>query len=183
MSGLVWNIRGIGNEASNRRVHFLRKFHHLNFVGILEPFIALDDVYMTRRLGFESAIANCSGKIWFLHDNKIDCNVLMDRDQFLHLKLSLHIFPSDLFVTVVYAKCNSGERRILWESLLNVKPVDEVFWLVGGDFNAISGPSKQSDGVLSWPGAVREFNNFLMVSGLLDVGFVGDRFTWTNNKI
>ncbi|KAG6507100.1 hypothetical protein ZIOFF_032441 [Zingiber officinale] len=57
---------------------------------------------------------------------------------FMHRKISSQLLPSSIFISVVYAKCNSGERRILWERLLDVKPIDDVCWLVGGDFSVLS---------------------------------------------
>ncbi|KAG6514184.1 hypothetical protein ZIOFF_024527 [Zingiber officinale] len=43
--------------------------------------------------------------------------------------------------------------------------------------------SEQFNGVLSYLGASSELNNFLMLAGLLDAGFVGDIYTWTNKRI
>ncbi|KAG6483859.1 hypothetical protein ZIOFF_060645 [Zingiber officinale] len=152
-------------------------------MGILEPFIELDEALITRRLGFESAISNCSSKIWFLHDANIACVILVDHEHVLHLKIRSQLLLCSIFISVVYAKCNSGERRILWERLMDVKSIDDVCWLVGGDFNVISSIDEQSNDVLSRSGAIKEFNDVLMLSGLSDLGFVGDRFTWTNKRI
>ncbi|KAG6489092.1 hypothetical protein ZIOFF_050350 [Zingiber officinale] len=88
-----------------------------------------------------------------------------------------------MLVTVVYAKCDRVERRVLWDNLLGLKPTVDDFWLIRGDFNVITGPDEHSAACLSRLGAVHEFNDFIMLAGLLDAGFVGDRFTWTNDKI
>ncbi|KAG6536581.1 hypothetical protein ZIOFF_001639 [Zingiber officinale] len=92
-------------------------------------------------------------------------------------------FPISILVTVVYAKCDRVERRKLWDDVLAVKPEMDAFWLVGGDFNVISNVSEHSTGSLAKPGATNEFNNFIMLAGLLDAGYVGDKFTWTNGKV
>ncbi|KAG6536101.1 hypothetical protein ZIOFF_001145 [Zingiber officinale] len=55
--------------------------------------------------------------------------------------------------------------------------------LPSGDFNVISGLNEHSIGILAKLGAIREFNKFVMLFGLLDVGFVDDSFTWNNNKV
>ncbi|KAG6491490.1 hypothetical protein ZIOFF_052841 [Zingiber officinale] len=124
MSGIIWNVRGFGNLATQRRALFLRRHYHLSFLAVLEPMVDLDCRYMARRMGFE---------------------------EFLHLELSSQLFPSSVIVTVVYAKCTSMEEH--------------------------------SAGVLVKPGAMEDFNNFIMLAGLVDVGFVGDRYTWTNNRV
>ncbi|KAG6479146.1 hypothetical protein ZIOFF_062607 [Zingiber officinale] len=84
---------------------------------------------------------------------------------------------------MVYAKCSRSERISLWESLLELKPAVDDFWMIGGDFNIITGPNEHSVGTLSNQGVVVDFNNFLMLAGLLDAGYVGDKFTWTNNRV
>ncbi|KAG6491482.1 hypothetical protein ZIOFF_052833 [Zingiber officinale] len=103
--------------------------------------------------------------------------------KFLHLELSSQLFPSSMIVTVVYAKCTRLERSLLWESLEELRPEGDRLWLVGGDFNVISSMEEHSAGVLARPGAMEDFNNFIMLAGLVDAGFVGDRYTWTNNRV
>ncbi|KAG6491487.1 hypothetical protein ZIOFF_052838 [Zingiber officinale] len=151
MSGIIWNVRGFGNLATQRRALFLRRHHHMSFLAVLEPMVDLDCRYMARRMGFEEVVSNKSGKVWFFWDSTIACKVLFDHDQFLHLELSSQLFPSSMVVTVVYAKCTSMEEH--------------------------------SAGVLARPGAMEDFNNFIMLAGQVDAGFVGDRYTWTNNRV
>ncbi|KAG6466434.1 hypothetical protein ZIOFF_075772 [Zingiber officinale] len=139
--------------------------------------------YMARRMGFEEVVSNKSGKVWFFWESTIACKVLFDHDQFLHLELSSQLFPSSMIVTVVYAKCTRLERSVLWESLEELRPEGDRLWLVGGDFNVISSMEENSAGVLTRPGAMEDFNNFIMLAGLVDAGFVGDRYTWTNNRV
>ncbi|XP_042415557.1 uncharacterized protein LOC122004792 [Zingiber officinale] len=183
MSGIIWNVRGFGNLATQRRALFLRRHHHLSFLAVLEPMVDLDCRYMARRMGFEEVVSNKSGKVWFFWDSTIACRVLFDHDQFLHLELSSQLFPSSMIVTVVYAKCTRLERSLLWESLEELRPEGDRLWLVGGDFNVISSMEEHSAGVLARPGAMEDFNNFIMLAGLVDAGFVGDRYTWTNNRV
>ncbi|KAG6469541.1 hypothetical protein ZIOFF_070470 [Zingiber officinale] len=183
MSGIIWNVRGFGNLATQRRALFLRRHHHLSFLAVLEPMVDLDCRYMARRMGFEEVVSNKSGKVWFFWDSTIACKVLFDHDQFLHLELSSQLFPSSMIVTVVYAKYTRLERSLLWESLEELRPEGDRLWLVGGDFNVISSMEEHSAGVLARPGAMEDFNNFIMLAGLVDAGFVGDRYTWTNNRV
>ncbi|KAG6469540.1 hypothetical protein ZIOFF_070469 [Zingiber officinale] len=183
MSGIIWNMRGFGNLATQRRALFLRRHHHLSFLAVLEPMVDLDCRYMARRMGFEEVVSNKSGKVWFFWESTIACKVLFDHDQFLHLELSSQLFPSSMIVTVVYAKCTRLERSVLWESLEELRPEGDRLWLVGGDFNVISSMEEHSAGVLARPGAMEDFNNFIMLAGLVDAGFVGDRYTWTNNRV
>lgn len=42
-----------------------------------------------------------------------------------------------VFVSAIYAKCNSTERNDLWERLENLSTTIDNTWCVGGDFNII----------------------------------------------
>ncbi|KAG6495071.1 hypothetical protein ZIOFF_042862 [Zingiber officinale] len=46
-----------------------------------------------------------------------------------------------------------------------------------------NGLDEHSARVIHNPTTVNEFNDFSMMAGLLDAGFVGDKFTWTNSRV
>ncbi|XP_073037146.1 uncharacterized protein [Primulina eburnea] len=110
----------------------------------------------------------------------VEC--LLDHTQFLHFRVSASFLPTTVFCSFVYAKCDYIERRQLWTSLLQVKP-DQGPWLVGGDFNVVRNSSEclGSSGGRLLP--MEEFNHFILDSGLVDAGFEGSSFTWTNKTI
>ncbi|XP_073138456.1 uncharacterized protein [Henckelia pumila] len=115
---------------------------------------------------------------------KVSVSVVVDHEQFIHVKLSFGLFPIDIYVSVVYAKCNRTERRDLWDGLLDCIPRDGCLWVVGGDFfYIITDPVEHSRGVVNCPGAMADFSDFIISAGLSDADFVGAKFTWTNNSI
>ncbi|XP_073129053.1 uncharacterized protein [Henckelia pumila] len=107
---------------------------------------------------------------------------VFDHTQFLHLRVSAPFLPTHVFCSFVYAKCDYILRRDLWASLLQVKP-DGGPWLVGGDFNVVRDASEclGSSGGRQFP--MDEFNHFVLESALVDAGFEGSSFTWTNKSI
>ncbi|XP_073133317.1 uncharacterized protein [Henckelia pumila] len=183
MIGTIWNIRGIGNKSAQRRIKFLKDSYNLLFLAILEPMHLLDQEWLNKKFGFSSVIANLNNKIWFYTTADIAVSVELDHEQFLLLHLSSALFPSDIYLSIVYAKCNRVLRRDLWENLLECNPQDGCPWIVGGDFNIIANPLDQSSGLVNHSGGMHEFSNFIISSGLVDAGFVGSRFTWTNTRI
>lgn len=52
-----------------------------------------------------------------------------------------------------------------------------------GDFNEIAHPNEKFRG--NQPSRIKMnfFNNFLNTSNLIDLGFVGPKFTWTNGRL
>ncbi|XP_073305752.1 uncharacterized protein [Primulina huaijiensis] len=182
MNCLIWNIRGLRGSESQQRLHAFVKEKQIKVLAVLEPMIDLDQRYMTRRLGFSGVISNLSGHIWvfFAADVKVEC--VFDHAQFLHLRVSASFLPTEIFCSFVYASCDYVQRRDLWASLLLVKPVLGP-WLVGGDFNVVRDASEclGSRGGRLLP--MEEFNTFIIDSGMIDAGFEGSSFTWTNKTI
>ncbi|XP_073026651.1 uncharacterized protein [Primulina eburnea] len=182
MNFLIWNVRGLRNSESQQRLHAHVKEKRVKILAILEPMIDLDVCFMTRRFGFSRVISNSSGHIWvfFAEDVKAEC--LLDHTQFLHFRVSVSFLPTTVFCSFVYAKCDYIERRHLWTSLLQVKP-DPGPWIVGSDFNVVRNSSEclGSSGGRLLP--MEEFNHFILDSGLVDAGFEGSSFTWTNKTV
>lgn len=63
---IFWNIRSVNTQKSFERLIDLNKRYHYAFVALMEPFqdpSELDN--FRRKLGFDNAGVNCSGKIGF----------------------------------------------------------------------------------------------------------------------
>ncbi|XP_073051334.1 uncharacterized protein [Primulina eburnea] len=173
---------GLRGSESQQRLHAFVKEKQIKVLDILEPMINLDPRYMTRRLGFSGVISNLSGHIWVFFAADVRAECVFDHAKFLHIRVSASFLPTEIFCSFVYARCDYVQRRDLLASLLLVKPVLGP-WLVGGDFNVIRDASKclGSRGGRLLP--MEEFNTFILDSGLIDVGFEGSSFTWTNKTI
>ncbi|EOY17514.1 Uncharacterized protein TCM_042330 [Theobroma cacao] len=109
--------------------------------------------------------------------------VIFDHPQCLHVRLTSPWLETPFFVTIVYAKCTRSERTLLWDCLRRLADDIEVPWLVGGDFNVILKREERLYGSAPHEGAMEDFASTLLDCGLLDGGFEGNSFTWTNNRM
>ncbi|KAK4384672.1 hypothetical protein Sango_3037200 [Sesamum angolense] len=76
---------------------------------------------------------------------------------------------------------NVSTRRELWQGLIDLADtVDNEPWLVGGDFNAVLDMSEVSGASGDIRGAMNEFNDCILQTGLLSLPMQGERFTWHN---
>ncbi|KZV58610.1 hypothetical protein F511_11258 [Dorcoceras hygrometricum] len=182
MNCLIWNIRGIGNTNSQVRLHSLVRDHRIKILAILEPMIPLDERFMCRRLGFHRVLSNSSGHIWVFFSEEVQAESVLDHPQFLHVKISAPFLPVEIYCSFVYAKCDYIERRDLWLSLLEVKPPSGP-WLVGGDFNVVRSASECLGSAGGRRTPMEEFNSFILESALMDAGFEGSSYTWSNRHI
>ncbi|KAL0319577.1 UNVERIFIED_CONTAM: hypothetical protein Sradi_5219200 [Sesamum radiatum] len=73
------------------------------------------------------------------------------------------------------------------ENRQNHTSTEELFadvpWLVGGDFNVILHSNENQGGDMSRMGPIDDFNDMVSDIGLIDAGFEGEPFTWTNKRI
>ncbi|XP_073151787.1 uncharacterized protein [Henckelia pumila] len=166
MNCLIWNIRGLRSSESQERLHALVKEKRIKILAILEPMIALDQHYMTHRLGFQRVLSNLSGHIWVFMSEYVKAECVFYHTQFIHLRVSAPFLPVDVFCSFVYAKLS----LIVVLGLL-------------GDFNVVRDASEclGSSGGRQLP--MDELNSFVLESTLVDAGFEGSSFTWTNKTI
>ncbi|KAI3474488.1 hypothetical protein Pfo_029398 [Paulownia fortunei] len=184
MNFLVWNIRGIGNDASQKHLYNFCQLHKIKVLAILEPKVQLDSRFFCRKLGFSRVFANQSNKVWCFINNDFDVEVLLDHEQLLHLKLSSYLLPSTFQFTCIYAKCDIVGRRELWDQLRNIADsADSQPWLIGGDFNTILHLQERTRNKEHRLTSLNEFGDMILDCGLIDVGYEGSPYTWTNHRV
>lgn len=72
ISGLIWNIYGMGGIASMQRLKKLIRLHSLVFVAIIEPFVFVDRLEeFQQRLGFPNLFVSPNNKIWLFSTNAL----------------------------------------------------------------------------------------------------------------
>lgn len=84
--------------------------------------------------------------------------------------------------TGFYRHPNASKRHTSWKLLEMQKIQCEILWVVFGDFNKIT----QSDEKLGWldrdAEQMKNFRDCLSFCGITDLGFVGKRVTWCNER-
>ncbi|KAI0492244.1 hypothetical protein KFK09_026513 [Dendrobium nobile] len=87
-----------------------------------------------------------------------------------------------LIISTVYGSRDVYSRRILWECLGSHSSL-ELPYVIGGDFNCIlSQDDKRGGKKFKFSIAPQGMNSFMNSFDLHDVGVVGPKYTWCNNK-
>ncbi|XP_040996249.1 uncharacterized protein LOC121242444 [Juglans microcarpa x Juglans regia] len=157
MSCLSWNCRGLGNPRTVRELHFLVKNKAPSFVFLMETKCKRSKVEKIKRLlNMENSfVVDCkglSGGLAFLWKEDVDA------------------------VLVSYTMKGS------WQLLRKLKPENDVGWLCVGDFNEIISTNEKVGGPLRPYGQMECFREALEDCDLTDMGYVGNKFTWSNNR-
>ncbi|KAK4384190.1 hypothetical protein Sango_3082900, partial [Sesamum angolense] len=126
--------------------------------------------------------AGPGNRIWIAwNDEFIDVEFLNVGSQFVHCRVLIHELDETILITVVYGANEVSARRELWQGLIELAvTVDNVPWLVGGDFNAVLDMSEVSGASGDILVAMNEFNDCILQTGLLSMPMQGERFTWHN---
>ncbi|KAL0329291.1 UNVERIFIED_CONTAM: hypothetical protein Sradi_4915800 [Sesamum radiatum] len=172
----------VGNAPTQRILNRVRKQHHLDFLAIMELMVPLDGRFMARQLGFLDVVSNCGNQIWFFWGPDVRCQVLVDHEQLLHVWLESNKWPEPLFVMAVYAKCDTVERRALWDALRAIS-VGASLWIVGGDFNTVLSPDERSGAQPRVVLLMSDFHDAIADCALIDAGYVGSPYTWYSRRL
>ncbi|KAF9681426.1 hypothetical protein SADUNF_Sadunf05G0000200 [Salix dunnii] len=184
INSLIWNIRGIAGKTGLRRLKNLIKMHRPKIIEIIEPMVELDRIaFFTRTLGFANSMSNCANKIWVFWVEDLTVNLFKDHNQCITVSVNTPWLSQSFFISFVYAKNLRSERKILWDKLSEIASILDGPWVVGGDFNAVLNIKESKGGDNPNQGSMEEFGSCLLDCGLLDAGYEGNDFTWTNGKV
>ncbi|KAL0391162.1 UNVERIFIED_CONTAM: putative ribonuclease H protein [Sesamum calycinum] len=106
-----------------------------------------------------------------LHDSLLAHNRLLDPAP-----------PLDHLQSISFFSYYRTPRRALWQDLLSIAANEEP-WIVGGDFNIVLHIEENQGGSTNILGPMEDFSGMVMESALIEAGFEGDPYTWTNKKI
>ncbi|KAF7844754.1 reverse transcriptase [Senna tora] len=184
MNILAWNVRGAGGADFRRVFRETYAIHQPDAVILTETRVSGERANgIINSLGFEHTYKvdamGFAGGIWVLwNSNNISIRIVSSSFQEVHSIVK--VGPLSFILTSLYASPNHEKRKKLWDSLAEFSTMHSHPWLIMGDFNDISNNSEKFGGRVDNSNCMRIFNNFLNISRLIDLGFVGPLFTWTN---
>ncbi|KAI3466941.1 hypothetical protein Pfo_023604 [Paulownia fortunei] len=184
MNLMVWNVRGIGNDPTQKHVHNFCRLHKVKIMAVLEPKVQMDSNFFCRRFAFAQVFANRSNKIWCFVNHEFQCKIVSENEQFLHLEVKSQLLPSAFLLTFIYAKYDIAGRRELWNDLRNIAEQNDTQpWLIGGDFNTILHLNERTGNTRNRLTSMNDFGDMIGDCGLIDAGYEGSSYTWTNHKV
>ena len=112
----------------------------------------------------------------------MDVFVLSSTKQEIHATIKECSNNLSWLLSSIYASPRLVERRILWSNRAKVAQLHTLPWLLLGDFNEIlSGEDKFGGRNINLNRAL-DFKGCLDASNILDLGFFGLKYTWSNQR-
>ncbi|XP_071933018.1 uncharacterized protein [Coffea arabica] len=89
----------------------------------------------------------------------------------------------DWWIIGIYASTDDQIRRNQWEVVERRKELWGPGWMITGDFNDIISNQEKlgGGGGRKREGTFKDFRNFIEQNGLIDLGFEGNPWTWSNH--
>ena len=112
----------------------------------------------------------------------MDVTPLSSTEQEIHAVVKVPNSDSNWLFFAIYASPRSAERHILWNNLIKVAELHDMPWVLAGDFNEpLTGEDKFGGRLVSVSGSLL-LKECLDKCSMIDIGFTGAQFTWTNKR-
>ncbi|XP_056688698.1 uncharacterized protein [Spinacia oleracea] len=122
------------------------------------------------------------GGIWLFWKKTVDLVLFDAENTYFHSLFHFKNLGKEGLVTAMHAPSSSREKSNHWNSLQSNLPPKNTPWLVVGDMNEITSQSEKQGGRPFRVNQGKEMVNFMDEAGLVDLGFSGCPFTWTNAR-
>ncbi|KAI0524434.1 hypothetical protein KFK09_003803 [Dendrobium nobile] len=167
--------------------------HNLKLLGILEakiqPSMSSDPWFCHSHKLFDNELCcdnfafSNPGRIWLKWDSTaVSFSPSFFSSQIIHGLFSSGSSPL-IFLSVIYAANQPDDRKVLWDSLLQISNNINLPWAIMGDFNCYRYEFEKVGGAPLPSGRLGELSNFIFNSGLQDLSSVGLLYTWFNQRI
>ncbi|XP_056692071.1 uncharacterized protein [Spinacia oleracea] len=122
------------------------------------------------------------GGIWMFWKKTVDMVLFDAENTYFHSLFHFKNLGKEGLVTAMHAPSSSKEKHHHWNSIRSNLPPKNIPWLVLGDMNEITSQSEKMGGRPFRVNQGKDMLNFMDEAGLVDLGFNGSPFTWTNAR-
>lgn len=186
---MVWNCRGLGRSVAVRALNELIRSNRPDVIFLSKT--KLNDTTnfdsICKQLGFSMfhsvPAQGSSGGLLLCWRDYIQIDVLIDTPHLINCLVSPGISCTPWQLTLVYGPPIISHRYLFWDNLTKIGDTFNGAWLVAGDFNAILEQKDKIGGRPISSASSGGFHGMLDTNGLIDLGFYGHAYTWTNKRV
>jgi hypothetical protein len=107
---------------------------------------------------------------------------LCSTEQEIHVSVKVRDSNSTWLLSAIYASPRRSESKVLWNNLSVIADLLSLPWVMVGDFNDILSSEEKWGGNKPSASRMAEFHACLNSCSLIDLGFSGPKYTWTNSQ-
>ncbi|XP_030942467.1 uncharacterized protein LOC115967498 [Quercus lobata] len=132
------------------------------------------------------AVANTigfAGGIWMLwRSDLVHVDVLAATEQEIHAMIQVRSQSFTWLISAIYASPRFEERCMLWNNLRMLANMHDLPWALMGDFNEVLSANEKYGGNPICQRRVRAIRECMNDCSMMDLGFTGPKYTWTNKR-
>ena len=183
---LTWNCRGVLNPCFRKALLDTLNINNPDILILTETRLGGDRAAeLARSFPFDGFLCSntigFAGGIWILWKTEVvEVGHLCSTEQEIHASVKVRGSNSLWLISAIYASPRRSERRILWENLKIIAGLNNLPWVMLGDFNDILLCEEKWGGNRPSISRIREFRNCLNACNMIDLGFSGPKYTWSN---
>jgi len=138
--------------------------------------LPFDGAYSTETIGY-------AGGIWLLwRSDFVSMDIMLAMEQEIHAIVQVSYHTQPWLLSSIYGSPRFRERCLLWGNLKILSERHNLPWAVMGDFNDVVCDDEKMRGNGVCKRRVEEYTSCMNFCNLIDLGFIGPKFTWTNKK-
>ncbi|KAF5458865.1 hypothetical protein F2P56_022863 [Juglans regia] len=184
---ISWNYWGFGNPRTVHELHLLVKTKSPSLIFLMETKCSRSKMEKVKqKLGMKNCFVvdskGASGGLTLLW--KDDLVVSLKNYSHFHISIKLKIRGNigAWLMTGFYGHPLTAKRSSSWNLLKALKPTDNDPWFCVGDYNEIMHNGEKYGGRMRPNSQMEAFRLSLALKGLSDLGYIGDKYTWCNNR-
>ena len=114
--------------------------------------------------------------------DRVEVSKLASTEQEIHVIIKVRSSNLNWLLSAIYASPRCAERQILWGNLKMMAEVHDLPWVMAGDFNEPLMEGDKFGGKGLSVNRALLFKECLDACSMIDLGFSGPQFTWTNRR-
>jgi exonuclease III len=194
MKLLSWNCRGLGKPAAVRALRQLIHSHQPDIIFLTETklqggeFLSKANSFGNRLLNHffvdcTLSNSNRSGGLAIFWSKDVNISIIGYNERMIDCNVDCGATINSWRATGIYGYSNSQQKPKTCELITNLSQTNSHDnWLLFGDFNLISNSNEKQGGRTIDDNNANLFKDTLNNCNLIDLGYQGNPFTWSNNQ-
>lgn len=183
MNIICWNCRGAGGPRKKEFLNNLLQSTRAQIAFIIETKRSTQKSLLYSQNLFLPNLScvpsqGRSGGLWLLWANNVNLQIIQKSRFFIHARITEPHKPPWTLIGV-YGDPHHTLSNTIWQEIKKIVETDEKCCLLG-DFNSVLNEQEKYGGSARLNSSSTLFRQFLFDTGLVDLGFRGPAYTWTN---
>ncbi|XP_074278178.1 uncharacterized protein LOC141601774 [Silene latifolia] len=181
-------LQGIARPSFSTHLSYLINAHKPNIVILSETRVnSPNSLTIVQRLPFDSfevldPVGFAGGIIILWNAGDVAVTLVNKGAQLINVVVQVVSTNFTFLLSAIYASPKFKYRRNLWNELITLSHNLRTPWVCVGDFNEVTCAGEKIGGNGIKLNRVSLFSSSMNICNLIDIGFSGPKFTWTNRR-